>query len=72
VVKRNWDDAFQVCKEEAWEDGWEKGKNKGIEQDREWIMGLFEEAKSMDELKRMIETAPPLTRKTDKTITDGQ
>jgi hypothetical protein len=67
----NFEEALEVRAEEAWEDGWEKGKNKGIEEERKWIMGLFEEAKSMGELKRMIETAPPLTGKTDKTITNG-
>jgi hypothetical protein len=63
----NFEEALEVRAEEAWENGWEKG----IEQDREWIMGLMERAKTVDELKRMIETAPPLTVKTDKTITDG-
>jgi flagellar biosynthesis/type III secretory pathway protein FliH len=59
LTEWNWNDALQVSRDEGWEDGWEKGKEKGKEEDRKWIMGLFEEAKSMDELKRMIEAAPP-------------
>jgi hypothetical protein len=50
---------------------WEDGLEKGIEKDREWIMGLLGQAKTVDELKWMIESSPPLTGKTDETITDG-
>jgi hypothetical protein len=50
---------------------WEDGIEKGIEKEREWIMGLLGQAKTVDELKWMIESSPPLTGKTDETITDG-
>jgi hypothetical protein len=71
LTEWNWNDALQVSREEGREDGWEDGREDGIEEEREWIMGLLEQAKTVDELKRMIATAPPLTRKTDKTITNG-
>jgi hypothetical protein len=62
LTEWNWDDALQVSREE----GREEGEEKGIEKDRKWIMSLMEQAKTVDELKRMIETAPPLTGKTDE------
>jgi hypothetical protein len=64
----NLEEALEVRAEEAWEDGIEEG----IEQEREWIRGLLKQVKTVDELERMIDTAPPLTRKTDKTITSGR
>jgi hypothetical protein len=57
------EDALRVRWEEGLEEGIEKGIKRGIEkginEDRKWIMSLLEQAKSVDELKRMIETAPP-------------
>jgi hypothetical protein len=63
----NLEDALRI----RWEDGLERGREEGIEKEREWIMGLLGQAKTVDELKWMIESSPPLTGKTNKTITDG-
>jgi flagellar biosynthesis/type III secretory pathway protein FliH len=67
LTEWNWNDALQVSRDEGWEDGWEKGKEDGIEkgkkeaieEERKWIRGLLKQAKSMDELERMIEAALP-------------
>jgi flagellar biosynthesis/type III secretory pathway protein FliH len=67
----DWNEAVRVSREEGREEGWEDGREDGIEEDRKWIMGLLEQANTVDELKRMIEAAPPLIGKTDKTITNG-
>jgi hypothetical protein len=36
---------------------------RGIKQDREWIRGLLKQVKTVDELERMIDTAPPLAQR---------
>jgi hypothetical protein len=59
LTEWNWDDALQV----RWEEGLEEGWDKGIEKDRKWIMSLFGQVGSMDELKQIIESAPMPKRK---------
>jgi hypothetical protein len=67
----NLEDALRIRWEDGLERGREEGREEGIEKEREWIMGLLGQARTVDELKWMIESSPPLTGKTDETITDG-
>ncbi|MDR0663895.1 MAG: Rpn family recombination-promoting nuclease/putative transposase [Spirochaetaceae bacterium] len=46
----NLEDAVKVAREE--------GREEGIEKERKWVMKLLEQGKSINELKRIIETSP--------------
>jgi hypothetical protein len=63
LTEWNWDDALAVSKQEGWEEGWEQGIEKSIEkgrektreEDRKLVFSLIEKARSVDELKKMLE-----------------
>jgi hypothetical protein len=53
------EDALQVSKEEGIEEGLEKGREDGREETQELVYKLIDQAKSMDDLKRLLETSLP-------------
>ncbi|MDR1219318.1 MAG: Rpn family recombination-promoting nuclease/putative transposase [Treponema sp.] len=55
LTEWKWKDALQV----RWEEGWEKGKEETRKEDKRQFSSLVNQAKSLDELKRLLETGLP-------------
>jgi flagellar biosynthesis/type III secretory pathway protein FliH len=60
MLTAEWDmnEALKVSKEEGWEEGIEKGIEKGREETRDLLYTFINQAKSVEDLKRMLAASP--------------
>jgi flagellar biosynthesis/type III secretory pathway protein FliH len=59
MLAKEWDfdEELRVRKEEGREEGREEGWEEGWEKGRDVVFSVMDQAKSMDELRKMLETA---------------
>ena len=58
LTEWNIEDAREVWREEAREEGWAEGMEKGREEGMHYVLGLFDQGLSPDEIRQRLTPSP--------------